>query len=507
MAARKADAQAAESGKEAKENETPVTVAKRGRSKKALAEQQAAAPDGETPPKAKRGRPSKAEAGAAKEKGKAGAKAEQPAAATNGETSPKAAKRGRSSKSVEADADKAEKDATSPAATGKREKSPKKQKQAAAPKRDKNSPLPRSLTPRELDPADGNRVLRVLSLNVAGLRSVLNGDKAKVLRELIEREKPDVLCLNEHKLKEEDVEENEAKLKELLPKEYATMHWTCSTAKKGYSGVAVILRHAGSGDGDDDAGRAPALAAPEALNVTPGMGALADGDPIAGEEGRLLTLELPELFIVAAYVPNSGMDLGRLSYRVDRDAKHCWDRALGEYVKGLQKDKGKAVVLIGDMNCCHRVQDIWNMHDRPDFPEGLAQKPVEEQYLGLTSLKKQAGLTPDERNSFPKLLEDADLVDTFRALHPDASGVFSYFSQRMVQNRPMNKGLRLDYVLASSSLCGHLKPKDSREAVTADTASGCQLQLPRVHDSFILDQYDLVADHAAIGCHILLPSL
>lgn len=261
----------------------------------------------------------------------------------------------------------------------------------------------------------------------------------------------------------------------------------------------VILRHAAAEE-------QPIIFEPESLPVARGMGVVAEGDPIASEEGRLLTLELPELCVVATYVPNSGADLGRLAYRVDRDAKNCWDRALSQYVRGLQTDKARPVILIGDLNCCHRVQDIWNMHDRPDFPEGLAQKPVEEQYTGLTSLKKFAGLTPEERHSFPKLLEDAELIDTFRALHPDASGVFTYFSQRIVQNRPMNKGLRLDYVLASSSLCAHLRAKSSGEAQTTAVDSNCELQVPRIHDSFILDQDDLVADHAAIGCHVLLPS-
>ena len=78
--------------------------------------------------------------------------------------------------------------------------------------------------------------------------------------------------------------------------------------------------------------------------------------------------------------------------------------------------------------------------------------PVEEQYKGLSGPAKQAGLTVEERKSFSKLLADADLVDAFRAKHPDALGIFSYYSQRVVQNRPMNRGLRLDYVLASPSL-------------------------------------------------------
>mmetsp|Transcript_42520 Transcript_42520/g.85728 ORF Transcript_42520/g.85728 Transcript_42520/m.85728 type:complete len:159 (+) Transcript_42520:1-477(+) len=158
------------------------------------------------------------------------------------------------------------------------------------------------------------------------------------------------------------------------------------------------------------------------------------------------------------------------------------------------------------MNCCVDVRDIWNMHDRPDFPDGLAQKPIEDQYTGLTALKKFAGLTAEERSSFPQMLSEADLVDTFRALHPSATGVFSYFSQRIVQNRPMNKGLRLDYVLASSSLCSHLKPKTGEEAPQPPAGNG-DLPALRIHDSFILDQDELIADHAAIGCHILLPPI
>eukprot|EP00415_Alexandrium_ostenfeldii_P000028 UN0028 len=185
---------------------------------------------------------------------------------------------------------------------------------------------------------------------------------------------------------------------------------------------------------------------------------------------------------------------------MNRKAGQCWDHALGEYVRELREAKSKPVVVIGDMNCCVDVRDIWNMHDRPSFPEGLAQKPIEEQYTGCTGLKKLAGLTPDERISFSSMLSEADLVDTFRALHPTSTGVFSYFSQRFAQNRPMNKGLRLDYVLASSSLCAHLKPKSGEEALPSPLAPAL-----RISDSFVLDQEELIADHAAIGCHIVLP--
>ena len=100
---------------------------------------------------------------------------------------------------------------------------------------------------------------------------------------------------------------------------------------------------------------------------------------------------------------------------------------------------------------------------------------MEDQYAGLSGPKKQAGLTSEERASFSQLLEDADLVDTFRAQHPQASGVFSYYSQRAVANRPANRGLRLDYVLASPAL--------------------------QLADSFVLSTDDAwpFADHSPVG--------
>merc|ERR1740138_791596 len=94
------------------------------------------------------------------------------------------------------------------------------------------------------------------------------------------------------------------------------------------------------------------------------------------------------------------------------------------------------------------------------------------------------------------LLETTGLTDTFRAIHPEASGVFSYFSQRVVENRSLNRGLRLDYVLASRPLCAHLG--DSEAPATA---------LPRVHDSFIMDECEQAADHSAVGCWIVLPPM
>ena len=294
-------------------------------------------------------------------------------------------------------------------------------------------PIPRSACPRTQ--VEGKK-LALLSVNVAGLRALLDPAKdaarREALQKLVDTEKPDVLCLNEHKLQESHVDAMKTELASLLPDYPVSLqHFTCSTAKKGYSGVAMLIRRGGVAEGGD---------------VTAGYEC---DDDIVKTEGRLLTLKAPGLpTVVATYVPNSGQKLDRLQYRCE-----TWDRNLASYVKTL----GSSTIVIGDLNCCHLPEDIHNMYTRPNFDEGEKTMrnggvPVEEQYKGLSGPAKQAGLTVEERKSFSKLLADADLVDAFRTKHPEALGVFSYYSQRVVANRGMNRGLRLDYVLASPSL-------------------------------------------------------
>ena len=308
----------------------------------------------------------------------------------------------------------------------KKKKKPPKKKAPAG-------PIPRSACPRV--EVQGKK-LALLSVNVAGLRALLDPAKdaarRDALQKLVQDERPDVLCLNEHKLQESHVEDMKTELASLLPDYPVSLqHFTCSTAKKGYSGVAMLIRRGGVAEGGD---------------VTAGYDC---DDEIVKTEGRLLTLKAPGLpTVVATYVPNSGQKLDRLQYRCE-----TWDRNLASYVKTL----GSSTIVIGDLNCCHLPEDIHNMYTRPNFDAGEKTMrnggvPVEEQYKGLSGPAKQAGLTVEERKSFSKLLEDANLIDAFRTKHPEALGVFSYYSQRVVQNRPMNRGLRLDYVLASPSL-------------------------------------------------------
>ncbi|KAJ8598147.1 hypothetical protein CTAYLR_007421 [Chrysophaeum taylorii] len=331
---------------------------------------------------------------------------------------------------------------------------------APAKKKAKVEGIERTPTERRVRPT--SRHLRILSVNVAGLRAVLDPAKNKLdaLVSVVQAEDPDMLCLNEHKLNPGDVDDAKEKLNDAFPEfPVDLMQFACCTARKGYSGVAVLRKR--------DVG-----------SVEEGI--RGSKDPIVSSEGRLLTVEFPDLAVIAAYVPNSGQDLKRLEYRVE-----TWDRSFSAYVASF----AKPVVVVGDLNVARAPMDIHNMYARPDFRE-LHEKPLEDQYVGLAAVKKQAGLTVEERESFGRILADSGVVDTFRHLHPQATGRFTYFSQRAVQNRPKNKGLRLDYVLASQTMC------------SADSLSSSN---PKIHDSYILDDAPQIADHCPVGCDILLP--
>ncbi|KAH8074912.1 procollagen-lysine 5-dioxygenase [Aureococcus anophagefferens] len=343
------------------------------------------------------------------------------------------------------------KDAASPAEDAAPAK--KKAKKAPAKKKAPAGPIPRSPLERAAPP-DGAKTLKVVSVNVAGLRAVLDEakgpEKRDALAALVASEAPDVLCLNEHKLKDEDVDEAKEKLAALLPA-YSRAEFTCSgpPGKKGYSGVAMLFR---------DGGAVPADA--EVTRGMPGVDAAADDD-IVNHEGRLLTLALP------GTLPAAGTGASRRR-RVPQG--------------------GRPVAVIGDLNCCHAAADMHNMHARPNFEElNSGDVAIEDQYAGLSAIKKQAGLTVEERVSFTKLLDDAGLVDSFRRQHPAATGVFTYYSQRVVANRPANRGLRLDYVLATPDLL-------------EDGAA------PALVDSFVLSDADTpqLADHTPVGATFVL---
>ena len=206
-----------------------------------------------------------------------------------------------------------------------------------------------------------------------------------------------MLLLQEHKLQESHCAEVDAALAAALPGWRA--HWSCSTDKKGYSGVAL-------------------LAAPGAPPA-----AVAAGLPGHDGEGRVLTAEYDAFFLVNVYVPNAGEGLKRLDYRVGE-----WDAALAAHVAALEA-RGKPVVLAGDLNVAAQEIDI---------------------HSPKTNLRS-AGFTVEERGSFAeRLLGGAGLVDSFRARHPGVVA-YSYYGYRGGM-RAKGKGWRLDYFLVGGAL-------------------------------------------------------
>ncbi|KAJ4728663.1 DNA-(apurinic or apyrimidinic site) lyase [Melia azedarach] len=203
-----------------------------------------------------------------------------------------------------------------------------------------------------------------MSWNVNGLRALLKLEGFSALQ-LAQKENFDVLCLQETKLQEKDVES----IKQCLMDGYENSLWTCSVSKLGYSVTAIISRI-------------------KPRSVTYGLG-MADHD----NEGRLVIAEFDSFYLISGYVPNSGDGLRRLSYRITE-----WDPSLSNYMKELEKKK--PVILTGDLNCAHQEIDIYN-------PAGN---------------KRSAGFIDEERQLFGTNFLSKGFVDTFRAQHPGVVG-------------------------------------------------------------------------------------
>lgn len=294
--------------------------------------------------------------------------------------------------------------------------------QAAAPKARRAKapkPEPAPVYSEAMRPAaPSGPTFKMITWNVAGLRALMKKSPG-VFPELVAREAADVLCLQETKLQEGHAHTGLAEQMG-LPGWHA--HWNCSTARLGYSGVAVLSR------------------------VPPLSVRLGLGQEEHDGEGRLITAEFPDFFLVNVYVPNSGEGLRRLEYRVGPGG---WDAALVAHLADLRARK--PVVVTGDLNCAHQEIDI---------------------HSPKTNLRS-AGFTQEERDSFAsRLLCEACLADTFRRQHPGVAA-YTYFTYKF-NCRAKGKGWRLDYFLVSESL------------------------MERVHDSFLLPDV-LGSDHVPIG--------
>ena len=228
--------------------------------------------------------------------------------------------------------------------------------------------------------------MKLISWNVNGLRACLQKGFLDFCREA----DADVYCLQETKLQAGQAEVD-------LPGYH--QFWNYAD-KKGYSGTAIFTRV-------------------EPLSVTYGF-----GDDVHRHEGRVITAEYPDFFLVCCYTPNAQDGLKRIDYRMQ------WEDDFRAYLLAL--DEKKPVVLCGDLNVAHQEIDLKN----PGPNRG------------------NAGFSDQERGKMTQLLESG-FVDTFRAKYPDKTGAYSWWSYRF-NARKNNAGWRIDYFIVSQRLAGRV---------------------------------------------------
>ncbi|EOR26928.1 exodeoxyribonuclease III [Clostridium sartagoforme AAU1] len=224
--------------------------------------------------------------------------------------------------------------------------------------------------------------MKLISWNVNGIRACVTKGFLEYFNEM----DADIFCIQESKLQEGQIN---------LELEGYYQYWNYAE-KKGYSGTAIFTKE-------------------KPLNVTYGLG-IEEHD----KEGRVITLEFENFYMITVYTPNSKNELARLDYRM------VWEDAFKEYLKVL--DEKKPVIVCGDLNVAHKEIDLKN-------PK--------------TNLRN-AGFTEEERSKFTELL-NSGFVDTFRYFYPDEVGAYSWWSYRF-NARAKNAGWRIDYFLVSDSI-------------------------------------------------------
>ena len=229
--------------------------------------------------------------------------------------------------------------------------------------------------------------MKFISWNVNGLRACVQ----KGFLEYFNSTDADFFCIQESKLQEGQIALD-------LPGYH--QYWTYAE-KKGYSGTAIFTRH-------------------EPISVSYGLNI-----PEHDTEGRVITLEYGNFYLVTCYTPNSQNELARLSYRMQ------WEDAFRSYL--IELDQKKPVILCGDLNVAHEEIDLKNPKTN----------------------HKNAGFSDEERNKMTELL-DAGFTDTFRYFYPDAENIYSWWSYRF-KARAKNAGWRIDYFITSKRLDTQLK--------------------------------------------------
>ena len=239
--------------------------------------------------------------------------------------------------------------------------------------------------------------LKIISWNINGIRAMM---KKNDLYNLVDNEKPDIICFGETKISCPFIDVEEELKKKIKGLKYR--YWSPCLVKSGYSGTAIFSKK-------------------KPIDVSYGIGSNS-----IDQEGRVITLEFEKFFLIHVYTPNSGQGLKRLDYRVN-----TWDVEFRKYIKNL--NKSKPVLVTGDLNVAHHEIDIHN-------PKGNL---------------KNSGFTIEERDSFSKLLKEANLIDTYRHLNPDKED-YSFWTY-LFNSRAKNKGWRIDYFLISEKVLKWVK--------------------------------------------------
>jgi len=253
--------------------------------------------------------------------------------------------------------------------------------------------------------------MKIISWNVNGIRAVAQKNFFAYLKNM----NPDILCLQETKAQDNQVSETLSSL--------TGYHiFSNSAEKKGYSGTAILSKT-------------------KPFAILPNIG-VAEHD----NEGRVLCAEYPEFYLVNVYVPNSGNDLNRLSYRQE------WDKDFFNYLKNLKKTK--PVVVCGDFNVAHKPIDL--------------ARPKE-------NYNKNAGYMQEEIDGMNRFIDNG-FSDSFRHFYPEKTGAYSWWSYR-AGAREKNVGWRIDYFLVSQTF------------------------LPSVKNAFIMPEI-MDSDHCPVGIEL-----
>lgn len=224
--------------------------------------------------------------------------------------------------------------------------------------------------------------MKLISWNVNGLRACVTKGFLDYFKEV----DADIFCIQESKLQEGQID---------LELEGYHQYWNYAE-KKGYSGTAIFTKK-------------------EPLSVAYGIN-IEDHD----KEGRVITLEFDDFYMITVYTPNSQQELARLEYRMK------WEDDFRDYLKSLEEKK--PIIVCGDLNVAHKEIDLKNPG----------------------SNRKNAGFTDEERGKFAELM-DAGFIDTYRYFNPDKEGMYSWWSYRF-NARKNNAGWRIDYFCVSNSL-------------------------------------------------------